>query len=120
LDMDSAGAQTKLMIAWEVGGRDGETARAFMQDVGARLANKVQLTTDGHRAYLEAVEEVFGADVDYAMLDKLYGPAPEPAGRYSPAQCIGAIRKRVRRTFPPATSSVTTSPRACRCAGIPG
>ncbi len=89
-------ADTKLMIAWEAGDRDSETARAFMQDVAARLANRVQLTTDGHKAYLEAVEDVFGADIDYGMLVKLYGEAPENRkGRYSPAECIGARKTRV-------------------------
>jgi len=88
-------ADSKLIIAWTVGGRDAGYAHMFMQDVAARLASRVQLTTDGHRAYLAAVEDAFGADIDYAILDKLYGAAPEPAGRYSPAQCIGAVRRRV-------------------------
>jgi len=88
-------ADTKLMISWVVGGRDAGYAQAFIQDVAARLANRVQLTTDGHKAYLEAVEDVFGADVDYAQLVKLYGDAPGPAGRYSPADCIGARKERV-------------------------
>ena len=88
LDSDS-----KLIISWLVGGRDGDFAEAFMMDVASRLANRVQLTTDGHKAYLEAVEGAFGADIDYAMLIKLYGNAPESAkGRYSPAECTG-IRK---------------------------
>jgi IS1 family transposase len=88
-------ADTKLMISWVVGGRDAGYAHAFMQDVAARLANRVQLTTDGHKAYLEAVEDVFGADVDYAQLIKLYGDTPGPAGRYSPAECTGAKKERV-------------------------
>jgi IS1 family transposase len=82
-------ADTKLMISWVVGGRDAGYANAFMQDVAARLANRVQLTTDGRKAYLEAVEDNFGADIDYAQLIKLYGDAPGPAGRYSPADCTG-------------------------------
>ena len=91
LDSDS-----KLIVSFLVGGRDGEYAIAFMDDLRARLANRVQLTTDGHRAYLEAVEGAFGGDVDYAQLVKLYG---EPASRtdqrrYSPAECTGA-RKQV-------------------------
>ena len=61
-------ADTKLIISWLVGGRDGEYALAFMDDLRQRLANRVQLTTDGHKAYLEAVEEAFGDDIDYAML----------------------------------------------------
>ena len=86
LDSDS-----KLIVSWLVGGRDGDFAEAFMMDVASRLATRVQLTTDGHKAYLEAVEGAFGADVDYAMLIKLYGATSESAkGRYSPAECIGA------------------------------
>jgi IS1 family transposase len=89
-------AETKLLITTMVGGRDSEYAKAFMDDVRARLANRVQLTSDGHRAYLEAVESAFGADVDYAMLVKVYGASSESAkGRYSPAECIGAIKHRV-------------------------
>ncbi|MEM7482592.1 MAG: IS1 family transposase, partial [Acidobacteriota bacterium] len=61
-----------------------------MQDVAGRLSNRVQLTTDGHRPYLEAVEDAFGADVDYAMLQKLYGSDPQAEKRYSPAKCKGA------------------------------
>jgi hypothetical protein len=79
-----------------VGGRDGEYAMAFMDDLRSRLANRVQLTSDGHRAYLEAVEGAFGGDVDYAMLVKLYGHSPQSAkGRYSPAECIGARKERI-------------------------
>ena len=91
LDVD-----TKLMISWVVGGRDAGYANELMQDVAARLTNRVQLITDGHKAYLDAVEQSFGADVDYAMLVKLYRDAPGPAGRYSPAECIGA---RIPRMF---------------------
>ncbi|HEY1543182.1 MAG TPA: IS1 family transposase [Xanthobacteraceae bacterium] len=89
-------ADTKLLITWLVGGRDGEYAMAFMDDLRSRLANRVQLTSDGHRAYLEAVEGAFGGDVDYAQLVKLYGAAPESfKGRYSPAECIGARKERI-------------------------
>lgn len=89
-------ADTKLVMSWLVGGRDSEYAMGFMDDLARRLNNRVQLTSDGHRAYLEAVEGAFGADVDYAMLVKLYGNAPESAkGRYSPAECIGAKKTRV-------------------------
>jgi len=75
-----------------VGPRDGGVAYDFMQDLAGRLANRVQLTTDGHRAYLEAVEGAFGADVDYAMLVKLYGDTPNagPERKYSPNVCLGA------------------------------
>lgn len=87
-------ADTKLIISHFVGGRDGECASWFMDDVASRLATCVQLTSDGHKAYLEAVEGAFGADVDYAMLVKIYGAAPESAkGRYSPADCTGIIKK---------------------------
>jgi IS1 family transposase len=84
-------ADSKLMISWLVGGRDSEFAMMFLDDLRSRLANRVQLTSDGHRAYLEAVEGAFGGDVDYAQLVKLYGASPESMkGRYSPAECIGA------------------------------
>lgn len=84
-------ADSKLLVSWLVGGRDSEYAAGFMADLADRLANRVQLTSDGHKAYLEAVEGAFGADVDYAMLVKMYGAAPETAkGRYSPAECTGA------------------------------
>lgn len=89
-------ADSKLIVSWLVGGRDSEYAIEFMDDLRARLANRVQLTTDGLKAYLEAVEGAFGGDVDYAVLQKLYGTAPESAkGRYSPAVCIGANRELV-------------------------
>ena len=84
---------TKLIVSWLVGGRDSEYAMGFMDDLCSRLANRVQPTSDGHKAYLEAVEGAFGGDVDYAQLVKLFGAAPESAkGRYSPAECTG-IRK---------------------------
>lgn len=88
-------ADNKLMISWLVGARDAGYAHELMQDVAARLANRVQLTTDGHKAYLEAVEAAFGADIDYAMLVKLYGETVGAPGRYSPADCIGAKKERV-------------------------
>jgi IS1 family transposase len=89
LDSDS-----KLIVSYLVGKRDARYASAFIDDLAARLSNRVQLTTDGHKAYLRAVEDAFGADVDYAMLVKLYG---EPSGahtserKYSPGECCGAI-----------------------------
>ena len=86
-------ADSKLIVQWYVGDRDGETAKYFINDLASRLANRVQLTSDGLKAYLEAVEGAFGADVDYAQLVKLYGTSPESAkGRYSPAECTGAIK----------------------------
>ena len=83
-------ADSKLIISYLAGGRDAGYAHEFMQDVADRLANRVQLTTDGLKAYLEAVDGAFGSNVDYAMLVKLYGDAPNPSGRYSPAECTGA------------------------------
>ncbi len=88
-------ADTKLIVSHFVGGRDGECAMMFMDDVAKRLATRVQLTTDGHRAYLDAVEGAFGCDVDFAQLVKIYGAAPGPAGRYSPAECTGARKVKI-------------------------
>ena len=88
-------ADSKLIVQWYVGNRDGETAKYFIDAMASRLANRVQLTSDGLKAYLEAVEGAFGADVDYAQLVKLFGASPESAkGRYSPAECTG-IKKTV-------------------------
>ncbi|MCH7777463.1 MAG: IS1 family transposase [Gemmatimonadetes bacterium] len=86
-------ADSKLIISWLVGGRDAEYANEFMQDVASRLADRVQLTTDGHYAYLNAVEGAFGADVDFAQLVKLYGQAPDAEKRYSPPVCVGAKKE---------------------------
>ena len=89
-------ADTKLIVSSMVGGRDAEYANAFMDDVASRLANRVQMTTVGHKAYLEAVEGSFGADIDYAQLIKVYGNAPETLkGRYSPADCTGIVKRTV-------------------------
>jgi IS1 family transposase len=89
-------ADTNLIVSWLVGGRDSEYAMAFMDDLRSRLANRVQLTTDGHKAYLEAVEGAFGGDVDYAVLHKVYGSSPESMkGKYSPAECIGTQKHRI-------------------------
>ena len=89
-------ANSKLMVSYLVGDRTSATGIEFMDDLRSRLSNRVQLTTDGHKAYLEAVEGAFGGDVDYAMLVKLYGPSgnnEHPESRYSPGKCIGAKRK---------------------------
>ncbi len=89
-------AGSKLIVGWLVGGRDAEYANEFMQDVASRLANRVQLTTDGHVAYLEAVEAAFGAGVDFAQLVKLYGAAPagsEQERRYSSGKCVGTRKE---------------------------
>jgi IS1 family transposase len=101
-------ADTKLIVSYFVGGRDGECAMWFMDDLASRLANRVQLTSDGHKAYLEAVEGAFGCDVDYAVLNKIYGTVPEAAkGRYSPAVCLGAKKERIEGKPDPAHVSTS-------------
>jgi IS1 family transposase len=86
-------ADTKLCVSYLVGGRDLGWATEFMLDCAHRICNRVQITTDGHRAYMEAVETAFGADMDYAQLQKIYGAPAENHTRYSPAQCIGCDMK---------------------------
>jgi IS1 family transposase len=86
-------ADTKLCVSYLVGGRDLGWAREFMVDCASRIRNRVQITTDGHKAYLEAVEDAFGADIDYAQLQKIYGAVNENETRYSPAKCIGCDMK---------------------------
>jgi IS1 family transposase len=86
-------ADTKLCVSYLVGGRDGGWAKEFMEDCASRIRNRVQITTDGHKAYLEAVENAFGADIDYAQLQKIYGAPSENETRYSPAKCIGTDMK---------------------------
>ena len=88
-------ADTKLVPCWYVGLRDAENAHEFINDLKSRLANRVQITTDGHKMYLGAIEQAFGAEVDYAMLVKMYGQDSEPEKRYSPAKCLGAEKHRV-------------------------
>jgi IS1 family transposase len=89
-------ADTKLIISWLVGGRDGDYAMGLMDDLQSRLANRVQLTSAGHKAYLDAVEGAFGGDIDYAMLVRLFGPAPDSSkGRYTPAECTGIRKTRI-------------------------
>ena len=83
-------ADTKLVPSFHVGTRDAWCAFHFMQDVAARLTHRVQLTTDGHHAYLSAVGTAFGTDIDFAQLIKIYGASPEGETRYSPAKCLGA------------------------------
>lgn len=101
-------ADSKLIVSYFVGGRDSDCAIMFMDDLRSRLANRVQLTSDGHKAYLEAVEGAFGCDIDYAMLIKMYGPSTESAkGRYSPAECTGAKKMRVEGS--PEMAHVSTS-----------
>ena len=100
-------ADTKLVPAWFVGNRDGATAKIFIEDLKSRLKNRVQLTTDGHKAYLEAVEGAFGCEIDYAMLVKLYGTEPEGEKRYSPAKCLGAERHKISGN--PDSAHISTS-----------
>jgi IS1 family transposase len=101
-------AESKLIISWLVGGRDGDYAMGLMDDLQSRLANRVQLTSDGHKAYLDAVEGAFGGDIDYAMLVKLFGPAPDSSkGRYSPAECTGIRKTRIEGS--PDPKHVSTS-----------
>ena len=105
LDSDS-----KMILSWEVGDRSGATAIEFMDDPRSRLPNRVQLTTDGHKAYLEAVEGAFGGDVDFAQLVKLYG---EPTGKqgherkYSPSECVGTRKRRIEGN--PDKAAISTS-----------
>lgn len=82
-------AETKLVPSWLVGLRDGEHARVFVDDLAGRLAGRVQVTSDGLRAYAEAIDLAFGGQVDYAVLHKIYGAPRETEARYSPAECIG-------------------------------
>ncbi|HZQ19603.1 MAG TPA: IS1 family transposase [Terriglobales bacterium] len=83
-------AETKLIVSYMLGDRGAGTAYKFMQDLASRIASRIQLTTDGHRVYADAVEDAFGADIDYAMLVKIYGASNDsPESRYSPATCIG-------------------------------
>ncbi len=89
-------ADSKLVPTWLVGDRATADATAFIQDLADRITNGIQLTTDGHRPYLEAVEGAFGAEIDYAMLIKLYGAPPEAERRYSPPECIGAQPRRTQ------------------------
>lgn len=87
-------ADTKLVVSYLVGGRDGGWAADFMEDCAKRIRNRVQITTDGHKAYLDAVENAFGADIEYAQLQKIFGaPSDEETRRYSPAKCIGCDMK---------------------------
>jgi IS1 family transposase len=83
-------ADTKLMVAYAIGDRTAPTAHAFMNDISSRLKERIQLTTDGHRVYVHAVEQAFQGDVDYAVLDKVYGqPNKSEQRRYSPPEVVG-------------------------------
>src|SRR6202166_5149761 len=81
-------ADTKLICSWKIGTRGATTAYALMHDLASRLSHRIQLTTDGHRVYADAVESAFGADIDYAVLVKLYGNDNETESRYSPGELV--------------------------------
>ncbi|HEX2764612.1 MAG TPA: helix-turn-helix domain-containing protein [Allosphingosinicella sp.] len=100
-------ADSKLIVSYLVGDRSGQAAIELMDDLRARLANRVQITTDGHKAYLDAVEGAFGGDVDYAQIIKMYGATPGGAGRYSPAECTGIQKVRIEGN--PDIKKVSTS-----------
>src|SRR5579871_3860645 len=100
-------ADTKLIVSWRVGDRDAGTATEFIEDLAGRLANRIQITTDGHRVYLQAIEQAFGSNVDYVMLVKLYGAVRDKEATYSPAKCIG-IRS-VRIIGNPKAEDISTS-----------
>ncbi len=103
--------ESKLVASWLVGRRTAEYAKVFMDDLAARLANRVQLSTDGHKVYLNAVESAFGVGIDYAMIVKLYGGAqtnkPDAEHRYSPGKCVGTIKGVV--TGNPKQEDISTS-----------
>jgi hypothetical protein len=107
-------AQTKLIISHFVGGRDGDCAAWFIQDVADRVADRIQLTSDGHKAYLDAVEGSFGADIDYAMLVKIYGhrrTAQRAATARQNARALSRRQSKVsptQSTFQRATASART------------
>jgi IS1 family transposase len=100
-------ADTKLAVTWLLGDRSAATAKLFMGDLAGRVTGRVQITSDGHGAYPEAVEEAFGADVDFAQLQKVYATAPEAQKRYSPPVCVGCKREVV--TGSPDPEHVSTS-----------
>lgn len=85
-------ADSKMIVSWYVGDRDAECATRFMHDLAGRIVNRCQLTTDGHAVYERAVTSAFGWDVDYAMLVKQYGAPRDTEARYSPCECLGAIK----------------------------
>jgi len=100
-------ADSKLIISWLVGNRDAVYASAFVNDLASRLKNRIQLTSDGLKLYIDAVEDAFGVDVDYAQLVKLYGASGENETRYSPAKCLGCIPNEV--TGNPDPKHISTS-----------
>ena len=103
-------ADNKLIPCWHVGTRGAESAYDFIHDMASRMANRIQLTTDGHKAYLVAIEDAFGNDIDFAQLVKIYGTlgqTKEDHRRYSPADCTGTRKERV--TGNPDMRKVSTS-----------
>jgi len=100
-------ADTKLVPSWFIGNRDLESATIFLKDLAGRLANRIQLTTDGHKMYLDAVETAFGSDIDYSQIVKLFGQTVEGQKRYSPAACTGTIKQRINGN--PEKDKVSTS-----------
>lgn len=103
-------SDSKLIISWLVGDRDASAATTFMTDVASRLSNRVQLTTDGHKSYLSAVDAAFGGDIDYAMLQKMYGTdfgSTNAERKYSPAKCIGCESQNI--TGNPDAKHISTS-----------
>jgi IS1 family transposase len=105
-------ADTKLIPSFYVGARDADAAQTFIADLAGRLANRVQLTSDGHKPYLEAVEQSFGADIDYAMLIKHYGAPVGALGRYIPGDCTSIELRRVEGRPDPAHVSTSYAERA--------
>ncbi|MDH5638218.1 MAG: IS1 family transposase [Nitrospinota bacterium] len=100
-------ADSKLVPCWHVGSRNGYDAKIFIDDLATRMANRIQLTSDGHKVYLEAVEGAFGNNVDYAMLVKIYGKSAESEKRYSPADCVGIEKSTI--TGDPDKKKISTS-----------
>jgi IS1 family transposase len=100
-------ADTKLCVSFLVGLRNVDCATHFVNDIKDRLSNRIQLTTDGFKVYIDAVDNAFGSEIDYAILDKLYGKDPEQQKRYSPAECLGTIKKVIQGN--PDDKSISTS-----------
>lgn len=100
-------AESKLIISYLVADRGGEAAKQFIADLASRLANRVQISTDGYSPYVEAIEQAFGADVDYAQIIKQYGNTPETEKRYSPAACTGSRKVIVNGNPDPAFISTS-------------
>ncbi len=100
-------AETKLVPTWHLGSRDLQNATIFMKDLAGRLKNRVQLTTDGHKMYLEAIENAFGGEIDFSQIVKIYGNTEESQKRYSPAQCIRTEKHKI--TGNPENEGISTS-----------